>query len=116
MGLDCSWKQIEDSVKTVMKQTRLVPRMLPLLLAANPVNWGKPGKLTTMEAIASALHLVGNIEQSRQVLGAFRWGERFFELNHEPLMEYSDAKSSRELVDLQFEFFEIDHLRGDSVE
>ena len=30
-------------------------------------------------------------------------------------MEYSDAKSSRELVDLQFEFFEIDHLRGDSV-
>ena len=116
VGLDCSWKQIEDSVKTVMKQTRLVPRMLPLLLAANPVNWGKPGKLTTMEAIASALHLVGNIEQSRQVLGAFRWGERFFELNHEPLMEYSDAKSSKELVDLQFEFFEIDHLRGDSVE
>ena len=116
VGLDCSWKQIEDSVKTVMKQTRLVPRMLPLLLAANPVNWGKPGKLTTMEAIASALHLVGNIEQSRQVLGAFRWGERFFELNQEPLMEDSDAKSSRELVDLQFEFFEIDHLRGDSVE
>ena len=31
-------------------------------------------------------------------------------------MEYSGAKSSKELVDLQFEFFEIDHLRGDSVE
>ena len=40
VGLDCSWKQIESSVSTVMKQTRLKPRMLtPLLLAANPVNW-----------------------------------------------------------------------------
>ena len=116
VGLDCSWAQIDDSVQQVMRRTRLKARMLPLLLAANPVNWGKPGKLTTMEAVAAALHLVGNIEQSKQVLGAFRWGERFFELNHEPLMEYSGAKSSKELVDLQFEFFDIEHLRGDSVE
>ena len=40
VGLDCSWAQIEDSVQKVMKKTRLKPRMLPLLLAANPVNWG----------------------------------------------------------------------------
>ena len=104
MGLDCSWKQIESSVSTVMKQTRLKPRMLPLLLAANPVNWGKPGKLTTMEAVAAALHLVGNIEQSKQVLGAFRWGERFFELNHEPLMEYGDAKRFTLLLGARLSF------------
>jgi len=111
VGLDCSWAQIEDSVETVMKRTRLVPRMLPLLLAANPVNWGKPSKLTTAEALAATLYLVGRKEQAKQVLGAFRWGDRFFELNKEPLEAYSMAKSSSELVDLQFEFFDIEHLR-----
>ena len=68
VGLDCSWAHIESSVDTVMKKTRLIPRMLPLLLAANPVNWGKPGKLTTAEALSAALYLIGREEQSRNVL------------------------------------------------
>ena len=111
VGLDCSWAQIEPSVDKVMNSTRLIPRMLPLLLAANPVNWGKPGKLTTAEALAAGLYLVGRKEQARNILGAFRWGERFFELNHEPLEAYSQAKSSSDLVELQFEFFDLEHLR-----
>tara|TARA_B000000609_G_scaffold26290_1_gene17319 strand:+ start:397 stop:939 length:543 start_codon:yes stop_codon:yes gene_type:complete len=111
VGLDCSWAQIEPSVDKVMNRTRLIPRMLPLLLAANPVNWGKPGKLTTAEALAAGLYLVGRKEQARNILGAFRWGERFFELNHEPLEAYSQAKSSSDLVELQFEFFDLEHLR-----
>jgi pre-rRNA-processing protein TSR3 len=108
VGLDCSWAHIEESVEQVMKRTKLQPRMLPLLLAANPVNWGKPSKLTTAEALATVLFLVGREEQARRVLGAFRWGERFFELNKEPLEAYAAAKSSAELVALQFEFFDID--------
>ena len=111
VGLDCSWAQIEPSVDKVMNKTRLIPRMLPLLLAANPVNWGKPGKLTTAEALAAGLYLVGRKEQARNILGAFRWGERFFELNREPLEAYSQAKSSSDLVELQFEFFDLEHLR-----
>jgi pre-rRNA-processing protein TSR3 len=108
VGLDCSWANIESSVELVMKQTRLVPRMLPLLLAANPVNWGKPGRLTTAEALATVLYLIGRTEQAREILGAFRWGERFFELNREPLESYASAATSEELVALQFEFFNID--------
>ncbi|HII23445.1 MAG TPA: DUF367 domain-containing protein [Candidatus Poseidoniaceae archaeon] len=86
--------------------------MLPLFLAANPVNWGKPGKLSTVEALAAATYLTGNKEQAISLLSAFRWGQRFIELNFEPLEEYSSAKTSKELVNLQFEFFEIDHLRS----
>jgi len=108
VGLDCSWAHIEDSVSQVMQKTKLQGRMLPLLLAANPVNWGKPGKMTTAEALAAALYLVGKEEQARKLLGAFRWGEQFFILNKEPLDAYRDAKSSSELVDLQFEFFDIE--------
>ena len=111
VGLDCSWAQIEPSVDKVMNRTRLIPRMLPLLLAANPVNWGKPGKLTTAEALAAGLYLVGRKEQARNILGAFRWGELFFELNLEPLEAYSQAKTSSDLVELQFEFFDLEHLR-----
>ena len=109
MGLDCSWAHIEASVEAVMKQTRLQARTLPLLLAANPVNWGKPSRLTTAEALATVLSLIGEDDQAREVLGAFRWGERFFELNREPLEAYAAAKNSQELVDLQFEFFDV-HL------
>jgi pre-rRNA-processing protein TSR3 len=86
--------------------------MLPLLLAANPVNWGKPGRLTTAEALATVLFLLGREEQAREILGAFRWGERFFELNKEPLEAYAAASSSAELVELQFEFFDIGHLKS----
>ena len=115
VGLDCSWKQIEASVKQVMQRTRLQPRMLPLLLAANPVNWGKPSKLTTIEALAAATYLTGNRDQAAKLLSGFRWGERFIELNYEPLEEYASAKTSTELVELQFEFFDLEHLRGGDV-
>jgi pre-rRNA-processing protein TSR3 len=108
VGLDCSWAHIESSVQSVMDRTRLQPRMLPLLLAANPVNWGKPGRLTTAEALATVLYLMGRKEQAQEVLGAFRWGSRFFELNQEPLDAYASAGSSAELVNLQFEFFDIE--------
>ena len=99
VGLDCSWAHIEDSVSEVMRKTKLQGRMLPLLLAANPVNWGKPGKMTTAEALAASLYLIGKEEQARKLLGAFRWGEQFFILNKEPLDAYRDAKTSSELVD-----------------
>tara|TARA_Y100000766_G_scaffold220719_1_gene192798 strand:- start:460 stop:1002 length:543 start_codon:yes stop_codon:yes gene_type:complete len=108
VALDCSWAQIERSVEHVMRRTRLEPRMLPLLLAANPVNWGKPGKLTTVEALAASLCLMGNELQARELLSKFRWGERFLELNREPLEAYASAKSSSELIALQFEFFDIE--------
>ena len=107
VGLDCSWAQIDDSVNQVMKRTKLHGRMLPLLLAANPVNWGKPSKMTTAEALAAALYLVGRENQAKKLLSAFSWGEQFFILNEEPLKAYRVAKSSSELVDLQFEFFDI---------
>jgi pre-rRNA-processing protein TSR3 len=79
-----------------------------LLLAANPVNWGKPGKLTTVEALAAALYLMEHDRQATELLSKFRWGEQFINLNKEPLRAYREAKSSAELVSLQFEFFDIE--------
>ncbi len=108
VALDCSWAQIDASVASIDRRTRLTHRMLPLLLAANPVNWGKPGKLSTVEAIAATLMLAGHTDQAERILGCVRWGGRFLELNAEPLEAYAGATSSSELVNLQFEFFDIE--------
>ena len=48
VALDCSWKHAEEVFAKIKKP--LNQRVLPLLVAANPVNYGKVAKLTTVEA------------------------------------------------------------------
>lgn len=106
VALDCSWKQIEESVEAISRRTRLIHRTLPILLAANPVNWGKPTKLSTVEAISATLYLMGEIEHAKNLLSSFNWGMEFIKLNKNPLEDYSNAKTSEELIKLQFEYFD----------
>jgi pre-rRNA-processing protein TSR3 len=106
VGLDCSWKQIDDSISYLSRKTRLEGRTLPVVLAANPVSWGKPGRLSNVEAFAVSLIVLGEWEQARQILGPFKFSDEFFRLNHEPLEAYSQAKDNLELAELQWEFFD----------
>ena len=43
---------------------------------------------------------------AQKLLRPFKWGEQFLSLNAEPLEAYANAKSSEELIELQFEFFD----------
>ena len=106
IALDCSWKSIEPSIEELDRTRNLHHRTLPLLLAASPVSWGKPGRLSTAEALGAALLLLGEETQANEVLAAITWGEQFLKLNREPLEAYCQATSSEELVQLQFEFFD----------
>ncbi len=74
---------------------------MPILIAANPVNFGKLTKLTTAEAIAAALYIAGFKKQSEDLLSIFTWGHTFFELNYILLDNYVQAKDSGEIVDMQ---------------
>ncbi len=103
MVLDCSWNRVDAAFKS-LKRRRAVLRALPYLLAANPVNYGKPFKLSSVEALAAALYILGEVKQAEFILGKFGWGETFLKLNMEPLEAYSKAKDSGEVVKIQGEF------------
>jgi pre-rRNA-processing protein TSR3 len=81
-------------------------RCLPVLIAGNPVNFGKPTKLTTVEALAAALYIAGLREEADQLLSIFKWGHTFIEINQKRLGDYAKAKDSTEIVKLQAYFVE----------
>lgn len=101
--MDCSWETVEEVFPQLIK-LRLKHRALPYLVATNPVNFGRPFKLTSVEAFAAALYILGNKEQAEKVLSKFNWGHVFLEMNKEPLEDYSNAKDSQEIVKIQSEY------------
>lgn len=96
VALDCSWKNVENAFSTLEKTTQ--SRALPYLLAANPVNYGKPFQLTTLEAFAAALYILGEIDHARTILRLYNWGLGFLSLNMQPLEDYRKAINSAEII------------------
>jgi Uncharacterized conserved protein len=105
--LDCSWEHAEEMFP-LLEKFDLQRRALPYLLAANPVNFGRPFRLNSAEAFAAALFIMGREEQARRVLSKFNWGHSFFELNAEPLADYAAAKNSTEVVEAQSLYIDTD--------
>ncbi len=101
--LDCSWEHVEEVFPQLVK-LNLQHRALPYLVAGNPVNFGRPFKLTSAEAFAAALYIIGHKEQAHSIMSKFNWGHTFLELNREPLEEYSKAKDSTEVLKIQSEY------------
>lgn len=100
-AIDCSWVYANDVLNLF---TRGVSRCLPYLIAANPVNYGVPTKLSTVEALASALYIAGYKEKAERLLSIFKWGLGFITLNQKLLESYAQAKDSSEVVELQNKF------------
>jgi pre-rRNA-processing protein TSR3 len=102
---DCSWSKIDAFLDT-LRQIKRKKRAFPYLIAANPINYGKPFFLNSAEAFAAALFILGEQEQSQHILGRFKWGPEFLRLNEEMLLVYSEAKDSGEVIVLQRRFME----------
>ena len=102
VGLDCSWNKVNFSAK-FFALTKY-HRSLPFLIAASPVNYGKPCKLSTGEAIVATLYITGFKKEAKDIMNSFKWGHTFIELNYELLEAYSNVKTSEEVVIIQNEF------------
>lgn len=102
VALDCSWEHAE---KVLLKHAKGTSRCLPILLAGNPVNFGKATKLTTAEALAAALYIAGFKTEAKELLSIFVWGHTFTEINSPVLESYSTAKDSAEIVRMQSELY-----------
>jgi len=102
LALDCSWKTVETSFEFLINKN--YSRALPFLVAANPVNYGKPFKLTTLEAFAASLYILGEVDHAEKILNLYKWGPQFLILNKEPLDDYSRAKSSAEIVEIMRQY------------
>ncbi|WP_277554840.1 DUF367 family protein [Halobaculum limi] len=102
VALDCSWESAGEARFSLPGEHRA----LPYLVAANPVNFGRPMQLTTVEAFAAALHILGEPDHAERILAKFTWGETFLELNEEPLRRYSECADSSEVVAIQQEYLD----------
>jgi len=97
VAIDCSW---EFAQKMFFKGFSGVSRKLPPLLAGNPVNYAKTGKLTTAEAIAGALYIIGLTDLATSILNKFKWGHTFYDLNRDLLLDYSKASKHEEIIQI----------------
>ena len=102
LAVDCSWENVEQRFEELSKH--YTPRALPFVIAVNPVNYGKPFKLTTLEAFAASLYILGKTEQAQEILKIYTWGPHFLELNKQPLEEYRAAKNSKEIIEIMKQY------------
>jgi len=100
VALDCSWETAEEEAFRLDG----AHRALPFLVAANPVSYGTPFRLNTVEAFAAACHVLGDPDEAEEILSKFRWGHTFLELNAEPLERYAACTDSSEVVAVQEEY------------
>lgn len=112
LAIDCSWKQVDETYRAARKGHEC--RALPFLVAGNPTKFGQPFQLSTAEALAAAMVILGYEEDARHLMHPLPWANTFFDVNKEPLEVYAEAGTSAEVVEGQALFLDEDPDAHDS--
>ncbi|KAK3319810.1 hypothetical protein B0T19DRAFT_433078 [Cercophora scortea] len=90
--VECSWARTKEIQWS--KVGGRCERLLPYLVAANSVNYGKPWRLNCVEALAAAFAICGHADWARAVLAPFSYGEAFMEINATLLKKYAACEDA----------------------
>ncbi len=108
--LDTSWNTGLELLKELARKRKYKQRVLPVLKAGNPVNFGVLTKLSSVEALAASLYITGFRDYAFEILSKFKWGFTFYELNEGYLKRYSAASSRDEVLRIQDEILRLHGL------
>ncbi|KAL2857803.1 hypothetical protein BJY01DRAFT_242219 [Aspergillus pseudoustus] len=93
--VECSWVRVKE-----VPWSRIggkCERLLPYLIAANTVNYGKPWRLNCVEALAACFCICGHEDWAREVLKHFRYGEAFLDINSQLLKRYAACETEEDV-------------------
>ena len=102
--VECSWARTKEVQWN--KVGGKCERLLPYLVAANSVNYGKPWRLNCVEALAAAFYICGHADWAEQILGPFSYGESFLEINASLLKRYAACQDAAEVKKTEDEWME----------
>jgi len=93
--VECSWARTQEVQWN--KVGGKCERLLPYLVAANSVNYGKPWRLNCVEALAAAFAICGRPEWSRDILAPFSYGKAFMDINDALFKKYAACADAAEV-------------------
>ncbi|KAH6891020.1 hypothetical protein B0T10DRAFT_484242 [Thelonectria olida] len=102
--VECSWARTKEVQWN--KVGGKCERLLPYLVAANSVNYGKPWRLNCVEALAAAFYICGHADWAEQILEPFSYGASFLEINHQLLKRYAACADEAEIKKTEAEWME----------
>lgn len=93
--VECSWARVKEVPWP--KIGGKCERLLPYLVAANSVNYGKPWRLNCVEALGAAFYICGHPEWAEEVLSHFSYGQSFLDINSSILKRYAACKDEADI-------------------
>ncbi len=104
LAVDCSWNQAQE---VFFRRLGGKHRRLPTLLAANPTNYSRAGMLSSLEAVAATMYILGENERADAYLALYKWGPNFKALNAEPLQAYAKARTEGAVLRAERDYFPV---------
>ncbi|KZF24701.1 DUF367-domain-containing protein [Xylona heveae TC161] len=93
--VECSWARLKE-----VPFNRIggkCERLLPYLVAANTVNYGRPWRLNCVEALAACYYICGHPDWAESILSHFSYGEAFLEINGSLLKRYAACETEEDV-------------------
>ncbi len=103
VAVDCSWRDVDVVFSRLSRFKN--HRYLPFLVPVNPVNFGKPGKLSTLEAFIASLYIIGEEELAIKLSNLYKWSPHFLTMNRELLDMYRNSRDPEDIKRRLEEFF-----------